>query len=315
MLQQEKLVSLLNRVMNQNARLRKGYAQAMYHCPLCNEQKKVPKLEICLGGTDSGSWHCWICNSCGTTLKGLFFKLHASKQYVEELFSITGHVYRERGEVYKEEAHILPQDFKPLSKDSDSFSFGHAWYYLSKRGITRDDVLRYNIGYCERGEYSERILVPSYDKDGNLNFFSARDYTEQSRFKYMLSPWSKDIIGFEVFINWKEPITLVEGAFDAFAIRKNVIPLFGTLMPFSLKLAMVTNKVKRVNIVLDNDALTKAIDIFDHIEDIQVAKIDVHLVKLEDKDPSVLGFDKVDKIIKSSRPLDFSDSIRYKLSL
>ena len=315
MLQQEKLVSLLNRVMNQNARLRKGYIQAMYHCPFCNEQKKVPKLEICLEGVDAGNWHCWICNVRGTTLKSLFFKLHSPKKCLEELFSIIGHTYREKREDVKEEIHILPSEFKPLSKDSDSFSFGHAWYYISERGITRNDVLRYNIGYCERGEYAERIIIPSYDKDGNLNFFSARDYTCQSRFKYMLSPWSKDIIGFEVFINWSEPITLVEGAFDALAVRNNVIPLFGTSMPFSLKLAMVTNEVKRVNIVLDNDALKQAIDIFDHIEDLQVAKIDIHLIKLEDKDPSVLGFEKVNSIIRESKPLDFLDSIKYKLSL
>ena len=317
MLQQEKLVFLLNRVMNQNAKLRKGYIQAMYHCPFCGEMKKVPKLEICLEGVDFQSWHCWICNSRGTTLKSLFFKLKTSKKYIEELFSIIGHTYKERRETIKEEFHILPTEFKPLSKDSESFSFGHAWYYLSKRGVTRNDVLRYNIGYCEHGEYSERILVPSYDKDGNLNFFSARDYTDKSRFKYMLSPWSKDIIGFEVFIDWKEPtgITLVEGCFDAFAVRKNVIPLFGTTMSFSLKLAMVKNGVRRVNIVLDNDAWKKAIDIYDRIEDIQGDKIEVHLVKLEEKDPSKMGFEKIDQIIKSSHPTDFSDLIRYKLSL
>jgi len=315
MLQQEKLVSLLNRVMNQTARLRKGYIQAIYHCPFCGEMKKIPKLEICLEGVDFGSYHCWICNARGTTLKSLFFKLHAPKKYLEELFSIIGYVYREKREDIKEEVHILPSEFKPLNKDSDSFAFGHAWCYISERGITRNDVLRYNIGYCDRGEYAERIIIPSYDKDGNLNFFSARDYTCQSRFKYMLSPWSKDIIGFEVFINWSEPITLVEGAFDALAVKNNVIPLFGTSMPFSLKLAIIANGVKRVNIVLDNDALRQAIDIFDHIEDLQVAKIDIHLIKLEDKDPSVLGFEKVNEIIRESKPLDFLDSIKYKLSL
>lgn len=101
MLQQEKLLSLLNRVLNQNARLRKGYTQAMYHCPFCSETKKVPKLEICLDGIDSGNWHCWICNACGTTLKSLFFKLRAPKSYVEELFSIIGKTYYELGQAIK----------------------------------------------------------------------------------------------------------------------------------------------------------------------------------------------------------------------
>jgi len=315
MLQQEKLVSLLNRVMNQNARLRKGYTQAMYHCPFCNEQKKVPKLEICLEGSDSGSWHCWICNSAGTTLKGLFFKLRAPKQYLEELFSITGYVYRENKETVQQEIHILPSEFKSLNVNSSSFEFEHAWYYLTERKITKNDISRYNIGYCEHGEYAKRIIVPSYDKDGNLNFFSARDYSGESRFKYMLSPWAKDIIGFEVFINWNEPVTLVEGVFDALAVKNNAIPLFGTSMPFALKLALVKYGVRRVNIVLDNDALKQAIDIFDRIEDLRTNKLDIHLIRLGEKDPSVLGFEKVNEIIKSSKPLEFSDLMKYKIQL
>ena len=86
-------------------------------------------------------------------------------------------------------------------------------------------------------------------------------------------------------------------------------------MPFALKLAMVKCGVKRVNIVLDNDALRQAIDIFDHIEDLQVDKIDIHLIRLQDKDPSILGFEKISEIIKSSKPLDFSDLMKYKLQL
>ena len=86
-------------------------------------------------------------------------------------------------------------------------------------------------------------------------------------------------------------------------------------MPFTLKLDIIQNGVKRVNIVLDNDALQQAIDIYDYIEDIQGDKIDIHLIKLEDKDPSVLGFEKIDSIIRASKPLEFMDLMKYKLSL
>lgn len=315
MLQQEKLVSLLNRVMNQNAKLRKGYMQAMFNCPFCKVIKRIPKLEVCLEGTNFGNWHCWICNSAGTTLKGLFFKLHVSKQYINELYLITGNIYHEKKNHNKIQDYTLPSEFRPLSKNSNSFLFEHAWYYLNQRGITQNDILRYNIGYCESGEYAKRVIIPSYDKNGNLNFFSGRDFTERSPFKYMLSPWTKDIIGFEIFINWSEPITLVEGAFDAIAVKNNVIPLFGTTLPFSLKLALVQNSVKRLNILLDNDALKQAIDIFDHIEDIQGDKIDVHLIKLKDKDPSTLGFENVNSVIRESKPMNFFDLMKYKIKL
>ena len=177
-----------------------------------------------------------------------------------------------------------------------------------------DDIIRYNIGFCEQGNYQHRVVVPSYDKNGDINFFAARAYHEGNSYKYMLPPWPKDVIGFELFINWAEPITLVEGTFDGMAVKNNVIPLFGTTINFALKLAIVTNKVKRVNIVLDNDALKQAINIFDRIEDLQVNKIDIHLIELGKKDPSVLGFDAMQELINNSKAFDFCDIIKAKLN-
>lgn len=175
-----------------------------------------------------------------------------------------------------------------------------------------DDIIRYNIGFCSKGKYEHRIVIPSYDRDGNINFFSARSYHEGEFYKYMLAPWPKDVIGFELFINWDEPITLVEGAFDALAVKNNVIPLFGTTLLSSLKVGIVTNKVKRINIVLDNDALKQAIKIFDKIK--KIREIDIHLVKLEEKDPSVLGFEGINNLIDNSKSYDFSDIIKTKLN-
>jgi len=40
-----------------------------------------------------------------------------------------------------------------------------------------------------------------------------------------------------------------------------------------------------------------------------------YLIKLDDKDPSVLGFEKVNQIIDESKPFGFSDMIRMKMSL
>jgi len=171
------------------------------------------------------------------------------------------------------------------------------------------------MGYCDSGDYKDRVLIPSFDKDGNVNFFAARTFHKGNSYKYMLPPWSKDIIGFELFINWNEPITLVEGTFDAVSVKNNVIPLFGTTMAFQLKLAMVVNKVKRVNIVLDNDALKQAMDIFDRIEDLQGDNIDIHLIELGDKDPSVLGFETINELIYKSKAFDFSDIIKTRLKI
>jgi DNA primase len=309
MLKESQLFSLLDKVLSQTAYIRKG-EEAVYFCPFCSHYKK--KLEV---NVRTQEWHCWICNSCGKSIRSLFYKLKAKESYFDELYKIVGKSWKriESG-VERPQNLSLPDEFIPLWKPSKSFGYGHAMSYLQDRHVTMDDVLRYNIGYCEEGIYRQRVLVPSYDRDGNVNFFAARAYHEGNPYKYMLAPWPKDIIGFELFVNWNEPITLVEGTFDAIAVRNNAIPLFGTTLTFLLKLAIVKNKVKRVNIVLDNDALRQAVDIFDRIEDLQVGKIDIHLVRLGEKDPSVLGFETINELIDKSKAFDFSDIIKARLN-
>jgi DNA primase len=128
----------------------------------------------------------------------------------------------------------------------DSPEYKNAMYYLKKRGLTRDDIVRYNIGYCEKGEYDGHVIVPSYDADGKLNFFMGRRYYNVER----VIPHKKpevpmNLIGFECFVNYSEPLNLVEGVFDAIAVRVNAIPLFGKYMSAKLKEAIVLNNVKQ----------------------------------------------------------------------
>lgn len=310
MLQQVQLISLLDRVLNQSARIRKGH-EAVYYCPFCNHYKK--KLEVNL---DTQEWQCWVCHTAGQSIRSLFKRLRANSAYFSELTKIVGD-FQFRPRTSDEEKHqilSLPDEFISLRNPSKSMEYGNAVSYLRSRGVTKCDILRYNIGYCEQGEYKKRIVIPSYDRDGNLNFFSARAYYD-SPMKYKLPPWSKDIVGFELFINWNEPVTLVEGQLDAIAIRRNGIPLFGTTISDRLRESIVEFGVWRVNIVLDNDALKSAIRIFDEIEKLRGYDVDVHLIVLKEKDPSQLGFQKVNEIIERSKPFDFSDIIKLKMNL
>ena len=109
-------------------------------------------------------------------------------------------------------------------------------------------------------------------------------------------------------------MTIVEGTFDAIAVRNNAIPLFGTTMSNRLKEKIVLSGIDRVNIVLDSDeAGTKgAIRIYEFLQGFD---INAHLIRLEDKDPSVLGFKAVTEIIEKSKPYTFSDILKAKMSL
>ena len=195
----------------------------------------------------------------------------------------------------------LPIEFKSfLQVESSNPEFWNAFSYLKKRGLTREDILRYNIGYCETGPYSKMVVIPSYDVDGILNFFTGRSYYNDATFKHKNPKVSKDIIGFEVYVDWKYPITVVEGVFDAIAVKRNAIPLFGKIVLEKLKKAVVKNNVKNINIALDKDARVKALQSCEYFINNGVS---VTLIDLDEADPSDLGFSKINTLIQESRML------------
>ena len=129
--------------------------------------------------------------------------------------------------------------------------------------------------------------------------------------KYKNSPTPKNVVGFELFINWNEPIVLCEGPFDAIAIKRNAIPLFGKNILSNLKLKIITKKVKTIYVSLDKDAITDSLSMIQKFMD---SNIEVYFVDLPEKDPSDLGFYKIVNIIKNTNKMTFSDLIRYKLN-
>ena len=123
-----------------------------------------------------------------------------------------------------------------------------------------------------------------------------------------------DIVGFEIFVNWNEPLNLCEGVFDCFAIRNNSIPLFGKYPSKKLREKMILNKVKRVNIILDNDALSDAVNNY-KILTREIPGIKVSVIKLNGKDPSELGFEKTHELIRNARLFGDEDLMEYEMSL
>ncbi len=300
-----KLVNLLNRVLNNNGVKLKKQDEYMYWSPFITHHKR--KLQI---NTQTGKWHCWVSNVGGRNFFQLFKKLSATKEQFDELVELVGeNKFYKVKEEDKKNIVKLPDDFKPLWNGNDGIVKRHALTYLYKRGITDEDIIKYNIGYCDSGLYSNRIIVPSYDSNGRLNFFVGRDFYS-SKMKYKNSPTSKDIIGFEIFINWDEPIILCEGVFDAMAFKRNAIPLFGKTVPKSLQKKIIEFGVKTLYLALDNDAMSDTIKITDMFLS---EGIDVKIMVLKDKDPSELGFEKLLKSIQTTSTTKFSDLMKYKL--
>ena len=302
-----KIVNLLNRVIGNNGRLLKKANEYMYWSPFISHHK--PKLQI---NIKTQKWHCWVSNQGGHNLFQLFKKLKASREQFDELVELVGDTKYKKYESKEERKEVvrLPKEFKLMWTNGGGIIQKHSWVYLQNRGITKGDIIRYGIGYCDEGLYANRVIIPSYDAGGELNYFVGRSIYKDGM-KYKNPPVSKNVIGFDLFINWDEPIVLCEGVFDAIAIKRNAIPLFGKTVPKILKKKIYEKCVKSIYILLDRDAIKDSIKM---IDDFMKNGINVYFVNLEEGDPSDVGFEKTINLIKETKRTSFSDLMRMRLN-
>ena len=133
--------------------------------------------------------------------------------------------------------------------------------YLLKRGITWDIINKYKIGYTKYDEnfkqLSSRIIIPSFNKFGELNYWTGRDFTNLPKRQKYYNPIieRKNLIFNEEYVEWDADITLVEGPFDHIVVP-NSIPLLGKVLKTDFKLYqyIITKANANVNIWLDSDA-------------------------------------------------------------
>lgn len=324
-----KLLSFLEKTLGPAKR----YSGEEYYfkCPLCQRADSFKKLAIKLdpnskdkdGNSIYMKWHCWRDNSHkGGNIFQLLKRIKSSQETFNELKVIVGKNvglqnfddklaslnYGNKKAYVREKT--LPKEFIPLSEFKDNPHYRNAYRYVIKdRGLTRKDIIKYNIGYCETGRYGGYIIIPSYDREANLNYFVTRSYYD-SVMKHKNPPFRKDVVFNELFINWNEPIILCEGAFDMMSIKRNVIPILGKYIQKILKLKILQNNVKDIYITLDMDAIKDSIKI---IEEFMRNGINVYFVELTEKDPSQLGFKSVWELIKKSKKINLKQLIKLKL--
>jgi len=305
----ELLVNLVNKVLGKGKRTARG--NQAYNCPFCHHHK--PKLEVNFTENKKGVnlWQCWVCGKKGKTIRTLFKQLKVPSDYFQELGKLVKNISSNINDDIIVEQLTLPKEFKRFSNNKDVIA-KHAYSYLKRRNVTVQDILKYNIGYCNYGLYSNMVIIPSYDSNGKLNYFTARSFEKDSYIKYRNPDTSRDIIPFELFINWDLPIILCEGPFDAIAIKRNVIPLFGKNIQPSLMKKLVESKVEKIYVALDNDAIIQALKFCEQL--LNVGK-EVYLVELEGKDPSELGFKNFTKLIQTVTPLTQYTLMEKKLQL
>ena len=233
----------------------KSKDEYLFYCPKCKHHKKKLSLNF-----DKNVFKCWICDYIGKDIGKLVYS-YGSSENKRQWNTIAGVV--DFSELSEEESITinLPEEFLTLTGNKVNPLSISARKYLKKRSLSRNDVVWWKLGYCPDGEYGKRIIIPSFDLEGSLNYFIARSYTDGSWQKYKNPPSHKDFIFNELYLDWAKEITIVEGVFDAI-VAGNAIPLLGsTLRENSYVFQKIIANCNKVYIALDNDAKGKEIKI------------------------------------------------------
>ena len=228
----------------------------LFACPYCKHHKKKLSINI-----EKNLYKCWICESTGRDIRRLVRRFGDFNQ-LQAWDKLTNRInINEFDDLFTENAAkridsqliVLPSGFISLNNEA-SLSATPALNYLKKRGILDKDTLYWKMGYCMDGRYANRIIVPSFDDNGDLNYFVARNFSSDPR-KYLNPPVSKDIIFNELYLEWDTDLVVTEGIFDAIVAGPNAVPLLGsTLRPNSKLFMKIVQNDTPVFLALDPDA-------------------------------------------------------------
>ena len=246
-----------------------GVEQYQFCCPCCAEENgNNPdgkyNLEVNFA---LGKYHCWKCDIKGN-IKHLIQK-YGNQQlvndYVIDIKSIIENSFYQidkmeaLSKVIEDNDIKLPKTFTPIG-DINKLPNSKLKNFLISRHFTQEIIDTYHIGYTkwenEEKNVRSRIIVPSYNKDGTLNYWTGRDFTGYSnRQKYLNTTADrKKIIFNEGLIEWDGDIILVEGIIDSL-VYPNCIPLMGKQLYKDSKLydTLMKKCNGNVYICLDND--------------------------------------------------------------
>lgn len=260
--------------------------QFRFNCPHCAEENggtpdNKYNLEISLS---KNIFSCWRCSSESNEMQGVLPKLFQRygnntllKDYYSEVKSLNDEklysldfydkmIALSGNSETKLDYLSLPSDYHYIRNNEFSKK---PLEYLLKRNITIDIIDKFKIGYTgfnpEHEKVSNRIILPSYDLNGKLNYWTGRDFTEsKGREKYFNPSVDRmNIVFNEHLIQWDADITLVEGPFDSL-VYPNMIPLLGKKIKedFLVYKMLMEKANANINIFLDGDAYRDAKNLY-----------------------------------------------------
>ncbi len=284
-------------------------------CPICAPTDPTKK-KLAIRTTDDAN-HCWTCGWKARSLVPLLRK-YGTQEHLSFYLELTG-----RG---KESSLVtatvetvqkieLPKDFTLLTKSNDMDpDVKAAWRYVYSRGLTDRDAWYFKFGISNDPRWKRRVIMPSFDAEGNLNYFAARAIDKDRKPKYDNPDVDKNPIVFnEINIDWSKRLVLCEGPFDLVKCPENSTALLGSDLDERHE---IFNQILLHNtpiaLALDGDMWSKKTPKI--VKKLQEYDIDVLVVDVRPwGDPGSMSKSEFEIVLNEAKPLFWEDSFRTKL--
>jgi len=253
------LLTLINEVLGRPNKSNKHRGQHEYDCPVCGGHSKLAV------NTRLGVYKCWVCHESDNTygsVKKLLSKLGGPSIW-DKAKKLGINFKVDKTKVTDETVGVieLPTGFTRFEDaNPNTMVYKQAWRYLTKqRKLTPHIIFKHKMGFTTHkpesynDNFTSRVIIPSYDKDGELNYFTARSWLPYNKMRYKNPDVPRESIIFnEQMINWDGTIYIVEGPLDHVVVP-NSIPLQGKDIHDKLIKTIMDKCTGRVVILMDGE--------------------------------------------------------------
>ena len=259
MVDNNKRISFLSKVFN-DVKISRDNLEISVRC-VDEKCGKPGKSKLCIR-LDNEVFHCWVCGFKGRGIAKLVCRVNKSKgkEYTEKFGGIKNFSKPEEPE---DPEILLPEDWKILMTSLKDPNAKEIYRYAKTRGFTDGLLWRFRCGYSYNRKWSRRLLIPSFDCEGNLNYLTGRAIDQDNWLRYVNESLPKQKIIFnEIDLDFTNPLTLVEGPLDLIKCPSNSTCLLGSaLNENSILFYKIVKNRTPIVLLLDNDAKQKAMKI------------------------------------------------------
>lgn len=296
---------------------------AQFWCPFCDDpDTRKRKLAIRLA---DGLTHCWVCGWSARTPTMVALALK-ERELARELEKCYGEfVHRKSNDALDERCQSgvrLPSDFKLIGEilETNSLSYDErsCVEYLVSRGISSNVAWAFRLGVSEEFAHRRRIVFPSFDARGHLNYVTSRAIDDRAWPKYLNDAAERSSLIFnEIDVDWTVELTIVEGPFDLLSCHGlNAVAALGSWLDerHSLFEKIVMNQTPIV-LAFDPDAKVKQEKVATKLLQYEVpVRVVDWIASSDSNDPGKLGPRAFRELVRVAKPYDQASALQSKFS-